>query len=147
MDSRSYKTISARKETSVGKWYVIDAEGQILGRLCTRIAHVLRGKHRPDFTPHVDLGDKVIVINASGVRVSGNKAEDKEYRRYTGYPGGLRTTIFKDMLANTPERVIEIAVKGMLPKNKLGRALYRKLHIYAGGEHPHQAQTPEVLNV
>lgn len=147
MDSRSYKTISARSETAVGKWYVIDAEGQVLGRLCSKVAHVLRGKHRPDFTPHVDLGDNVIVINASGIRVSGDKANAKEYVRYTGYPGGLRTTVFKDMLAKTPERVIEIGVKGMLPKNKLGRSMHRKLHVYAGGEHPHQAQTPEVLTV
>ena len=147
MDTRSYKTISAKKETAVGKWYVIDAEGQILGRLCTRIAHVLRGKHRPDFTPHVDCGDNVIVLNADKVRVSGDKAETKEYTRYSLYPGGLKKTVFKDMMATTPERIIETGVKGMLPKNKLGRGMFRKLHVYTGGEHPHQAQQPETLKV
>jgi large subunit ribosomal protein L13 len=147
MDSRSFKTISARKETAVGKWYVIDAEGQILGRLCTRVASVLRGKHRPDYTPHVDCGDKVIIINADKIRVTGNKENAKEYTRYTGYPGGLRITAFKNMLAKTPERVLEIGVRGMLPKNKLGRDLFRKLHVYAGSTHPHAAQQPEVLNV
>ena len=147
MDSRSYKTISAKKETAVGKWYVVDAEGQILGRLSTRIAHVLRGKHRPDFTPHVDCGDNVIVINAEKVRISGAKAQTKEYRRYTGYPGGLRLTSYREMLEKHPERIIEIAVKGMLPKTKLGKSMAGKLHIYPGSEHPHQAQKPEVLNV
>lgn len=147
MDSRSYKTISAKKETAVGKWYIVDAEGQILGRLCSKVAHVLRGKHRPDFTPHVDCGDNVIVINADKIRISGNKADNKEYVRYTGYPGGLRTKLFKDMKESTPERIIEIGVKGMLPKTKLGRGMYRKLHVYAGAEHPHQAQQPETLNV
>ena len=147
MDTRSYKTISARKETAVGKWYVVDAEDQILGRLCTRIAHVLRGKHRPDFTPHVDCGDNVIVINADKVRVSGSKAETKEYRRYSLYPGGLKTIIYKDLMDTIPERIIETAVKGMLPKNKLGRGMFRKLHVYTGTEHPHQAQKPETLKV
>lgn len=146
MDSRSYKTISARKETAVGKWYVVDADGKVLGRLCTAIAHVLRGKHRPDFTPHVDCGDHVIVINAEKVRVTGDKAETKEYSRYSNYPGGLKTTLYKDMMDTHPERIIEIAVKGMLPKNKLGRALYRKLHVYTGADHPHKAQQPETLN-
>ncbi len=147
MDSRSYKTLSAKKETAVGKWYVVDAEGQILGRLCSKVAHVLRGKHRPDYTPHVDCGDNVIVVNADKIRVTGDKADTKEYIRYTGYPGGLRTTLFKEMLNKTPERIIEIGVKGMLPKNKLGRGMFRKLHVFAGAEHPHQAQKPESLNV
>lgn len=147
MDSRSYKTISAKKETVVGKWYMVDAEGQVLGRICSQVAHILRGKHRPDFTPHVDCGDNVIVVNASKVRLTGNKQNTKEYTRYTGYPGGLRIRTFKGLLETAPERIIEAAVKGMLPKNKLGRALYRKLHVYAGPEHPHAAQKPETLNV
>lgn len=147
MDTRSYKTISANKETVVGKWYVIDAEGQVLGRLCTRIAHILRGKHRTDFTPHIDCGDNVIVLNADKVRVTGNKANAKEYTRFSLYPGGLKKVVFKDMLAVTPERVIETGVKGMLPKNKLGNGMFRKLHVYTGSEHPHQAQKPETLKV
>ncbi len=147
MDTRSYKTISAKKETAVGKWYIVDAEGQVLGRMCTQIAHVLRGKHRPDFTPHVDCGDHVIVINAAQVRVTGAKADDKEYKRHTLYPGGLRVSNFRDMQTKHPGRVVEIGVKGMLPKTKLGRAMFGKLHVYAGAEHPHQAQQPETLKV
>ena len=147
MDTRSYKTISAKKETAIGKWYVVDAEGQVLGRLCSKIAHVLRGKHRPDFTPHVDCGDCVIVLNADKVRITGIKADTKEYKRYTLYPGGLKKTSYKDMMATHPTRIIEIGVKGMLPKNKLGRGMFRKLYVYTGTEHPHQAQKPETLKV
>jgi large subunit ribosomal protein L13 len=147
MDTRSYKTVSAKKETAVGKWYIVDADGQVLGRLCTQIAHVLRGKHRPDFTPHVDCGDAVVVINAEKIRVTGDKMESKEYKHYSLYPGGLKTTIFKDMLAKHPERIIEIAVKGMLPKTKLGKGMFRKLYVYAGADHPHRAQQPETLKV
>jgi large subunit ribosomal protein L13 len=147
MDTLSYKTISAKKETAVGKWYIVDAEDQVLGRLSTQVAHVLRGKHRPDFTPHVDCGDNVIVINADKVRVTGDKAGTKEYRRYSLYPGGLKSIVYKDLMSKHPERIVEIAVKGMLPKNKLGRSLFRKLHVYAGAEHPHQAQKPESLKV
>jgi large subunit ribosomal protein L13 len=145
MDTRSYKTMSANKETAVGKWYIVDADGEVLGRLCTRIAHVLRGKHRPDFTPHVDCGDCVIVINADKVRVTGDKANQKEYTRFSLYPGGLKKVVYKDMMDVTPERIIETGVRGMLPKNKLGRGMFRKLYVYAGGEHPHQAQQPETL--
>ncbi len=147
MNTLSYKTLSAKKETAQGKWYIVDAENKVLGRLCTQIAHVLRGKHRPDYTPHVDCGDRVIVINADKVRVTGSKATDKEYIRHTGYPGGQRKTTFNKMQAAHPGRVIEIAVKGMLPKNKLARGMFRKLFVYAGAEHPHQAQQPEELKV
>lgn len=145
MDTLSYKTKSQRPEDVEPRWYVIDAEGQAVGRLCTRIATVIRGKHRPDYTPHVDCGDHVIVINAEKVRFTGNKLLDKNYIRYTGYPGGQRKESARDLLERKPEAVVENAVKGMLPKNKLGRAMFRKLHIYAGTEHPHAAQKPEIL--
>lgn len=146
MDTLSYKTISAKKEEVERKWYVVDAEGEVVGRLCSRIAHVLRGKHKPSYTPHVDCGDHVIVINAGKVRFTGNKAQQKEYQTYSGYPGGQKRRLAADMLAKRPERVIELAVKGMLPKNRLGRDMFRKLHVYAGPEHPHSAQQPETLS-
>lgn len=143
MDTLSYKTKSANSSTVDQKWYVIDAEGEIVGRLATRIASVLRGKHKPDFTPHVDTGDYVIVVNADKVRFTGDKLDDKEYQRYTGYPGGLRRRTAREMLAKRPDQVLELAVKGMLPKTKLGRAMIKKLFLYAGGSHPHVAQKPE----
>ncbi len=147
MNTLSYKTVSANKETVQKEWIVIDAENQILGRLATRVANVLRGKHKPSFTPHVDCGDNVIIINAEKVRLTGKKLTDKVYVRHTGYPGGQRFATPKEVLAKFPIRVIEHAVKGMLPKNKLGAELYRNLHVYAGTEHQHEAQQPKVVNL
>jgi len=129
------------------KWYVIDATDKTLGRLSTEIATRLRGKHKPIYTPHVDCGDFIIVINAEKVKVTGNKASQKVYRHHTGYMGGLRERSYKEMLAKHPERIIEKAVKGMLPKNSLGSQMYRKLKVYAGPEHDHQAQKPELLEL
>jgi large subunit ribosomal protein L13 len=146
MDSLSFKTISANKHTVTKKWVVIDAEGQVLGRLSSRIAAILRGKHKVDFTPHVDCGDNVIVINAAKVRLTGRKMENKEYVRYSLYPGGQRFTPVKLLLDKHPERVIMHAVKGMLPKNKLGAQILRNLRVYGGSEHPHDAQEPIVLS-
>ncbi len=146
MDTLSYKTRSTKREEVERKWYIIDAEGEIVGRLCSRIAHVLRGKHKPSYTPHVDCGDYVIVINADKVRFSGLKMDQKEYVRYTGYPGGQRKATPRDLLAKKPEAIIENAVKGMLPKNRLGRRMFQKLFVYAGEEHPHAAQKPEPFN-
>jgi large subunit ribosomal protein L13 len=146
VDTLSYKTKSAKKEEVEPKWFVIDAEGEVVGRLCSRIAHVLRGKHKPSYTPHVDCGDNIIVINADKVRFTGQKIDQKEYLRYTGYPGGQRSATPRDLMAKKPEQIIENAVKGMLPKNRLGRAMYKKLFVYAGPEHPHEAQKPEPLS-
>jgi large subunit ribosomal protein L13 len=129
------------------RWWVVDAEGKVLGRLASEIAQILRGKHKPMFTPHLDTGDHVIVINAAKIRLTGNKAEAKAYFRHTGYIGGERFTPFKEMLARHPDRVIDLAVKGMLPKNNLGRLMRRKLKVYAGPEHPHAAQQPERLEI
>ena len=143
VDTLSYKTKSANAATVNQKWYVVDAEGEVVGRLATRIATVLRGKHKPDYTPHVDTGDFVIVINADKVRFTGSKRDDKEYQRYTGYPGGLRRRTAKEMLAKRPEMIMELAIKGMLPKTKLGRAMIKKLFLYTAGTHPHSAQKPE----
>lgn len=143
MNTRSYNTASARNEDVKRDWYVVDATGQTAGRLFTRIASVLRGKHKPSFTPHIDTGDNVIVINAEKIRFTGNKVLQKEYQRYSGYPGGRRTETVASMLNRKPEYVIEHGVKGMLPKNKLGRAMYKKLFVYAGDKHPHMAQKPQ----
>ncbi len=129
------------------KWYTVDAEGQVLGRLATRVASILRGKEREQFTPFLDLGDHVIVVNASKIRITGNKLEQKFYRHYSGYPGGLSETALRRMLEEKPERVIREAVVGMLPKNKLGKALAKKLLIYADGKHPHEAQKPEAIRL
>ena len=145
MDTLSYKTKSQRKEDVERKWYIVDAEGEVLGRMCTKITDVLRGKHRPEYTPHVDCGDNVIVINAEKVRLTGNKMDQKEYIRYSGYPGGQKRTTAKELQAKKPEALIENAVRGMIPKNRLGRTMIKKLFVYAGSEHPHQAQKPEVL--
>ncbi|MCC7297581.1 MAG: 50S ribosomal protein L13 [Bacteroidia bacterium] len=138
----TYKTVSANRATVTKKWYIVDAEGQNLGRMASRIAFVIRGKNKPDFTPHVDCGDNIIVINAEKVQLTGDKMENREYLRHTGYPGGQRSTLAKDM---KPTRLIEGAVKGMLPKNRLGRRLFTNLYVYEGTEHNHQAQQPEIL--
>lgn len=141
------KTISAKPETVKRDWYVVDAAGKTLGRMAAEIAYRLRGKHKPEYTPHVDTGDYIVVINASQVRVTGNKARDKMYHRHTGYPGGLKSVNFTQLMEKAPERVIESAVKGMLPRGPLGRAMFRKLKVYAGNEHPHAAQQPQELNI
>ena len=134
-----------RKEDVTRRWFIVDAEGQVLGRLCTRIATVLRGKHRPEYTPHVDTGEYVIVINADKVKLTGKKELVKIYQNYSGYPGGLRELTATEVRARRPERLIESAVKGMLPKNKLANAMFGKLWVYAGPDHPHAAQKPEPL--
>ncbi|MDO5506512.1 MAG: 50S ribosomal protein L13 [Pseudoxanthomonas suwonensis] len=141
------KTFSAKAQTVERDWYVVDAEGKTLGRLCTEIARRLRGKHKPVYTPHVDTGDYIIVINAEKIGVTGNKLQDKKYHRFTGYIGNLKTETLAQALERHPERVIETGVKGMLPKNPLGRAMYRKLKVYAGAEHPHAAQQPQPLEI
>ncbi|MCL4638124.1 MULTISPECIES: 50S ribosomal protein L13 [Olivibacter] len=145
MNTLSYKTVSANKNTVNKEWIVVDAEGEILGRLSSQIAKVIRGKHKPTYTPHVDCGDNVIVINADKIKLTGNKLGEKQYVSYTGYPGGQRFISPKELLAKHPTRVIEKAVRGMLPKNRLGRALYRNLFVYAGPEHPHAAQNPKTV--
>jgi len=141
------KTYSAKAETVRRDWYVIDATEKTLGRLSTEIARRLRGKHKPEYTPHVDTGDYIVVINAEKVKVTGNKTTDKMYHHHTGYPGGLKSISFDKLIDKAPERVIETAVKGMLPKNPLGREMYRKLKVFAGNEHPHTAQQPKVLDI
>ncbi|MEO7200951.1 MAG: 50S ribosomal protein L13 [Dokdonella sp.] len=141
------KTFSAKAETVQRDWYVVDATNKTLGRLSTELAYRLRGKHKPIFTTHVDTGDFIVVVNADKIAVTGNKMEDKKYHRFTGYVGNLKTTALKDLLADHPERVLEIAVKGMLPKNPLGRAMFRKLKVYAGPNHPHSAQQPQALDI
>ncbi len=141
------KTISAKPETVKRDWYVVDAAGKTLGRLSTEIARRLRGKHKAEYTPHVDTGDYIVVINAEKVRVTGNKAKDKVYYRHTGFPGGLKSMSFEKMIDHAPERVIELAVTGMMPKNPLGRAMLSKLKIYAGSSHPHAAQQPIQLDI
>ena len=145
MDTLSYKTISANKATVTKEWVIVDATDQTLGRLGAKVAKLLRGKYKPNFTPHVDCGDNVIVINADKVRFTGNKFSQKEYVSYTGYPGGQRFISPKDLMAKHPTRVVEKAVRGMLPKNKLGNAIFKNLYVYAGGEHPHAAQNPKTI--
>ena len=141
------KTYNARNETATHNWYIVDAANKTLGRLSSEIAKRLRGKHKPEYTPHVDTGDYIVVINAELIKVTGNKAKDKVYYSHSGYPGGLKEITFEKLLAKHPERVLEIAIKGMLPKNPLGRAMYRKLKVYAGTEHPHTAQQPQALDL
>lgn len=141
------KTYSAKPGEVDADWYLIDAEGKTLGRLATEVAHRLRGKHKPQYTPHVDTGDHIVVINAEKVRVTGNKLEDKKYYRHSGVPGNLKEMSLREKLDKKPEEVIELAVKGMLPRNPLGRAMYRKLRVYKGTEHPHQAQQPQTLEI
>lgn len=143
MDTLSYKTKSERKEDVQRNWYVVDAEGLPLGRISSKIATVLRGKHKPSYTPHVDCGDNVIVINADKVKLTGNKKARKVYITHSGYPGGQKQRTASEMLDKQPHRVVEIAVKGMLPKNKLGRAMIKKLFVYTSAEHPHGAQKPQ----
>ncbi len=141
------KTFTAKNETVQRDWYVVDAAGQTLGRLATEIASRLRGKHKPEYTPHVDTGDYIVVINAEQVRVTGNKTSDKIYYSHSGFPGGIKEISFEKLIAKAPERVLEAAVKGMLPRNPLGRDMYRKLKVYAGTNHPHAAQQPQELKI
>ena len=147
MDSLSYKTVFVNAATAQKEWYVIDAEGEVLGRLASQIAKILRDKNKPSFTPHADCGDNVIVINAEKVRLTGKKMTDKVYVHHTGYPGGQRFATPAERLVNKPEFLIENAVKGMLPKTRLGVALLKNLKVYAGSEHPHEAQTPKVIKL
>ncbi|GAB3214675.1 50S ribosomal protein L13 [Pseudaeromonas pectinilytica] len=141
------KTFVAKPETVKRDWYVVDAEGKTLGRIATEIASRLRGKHKPEYTPHVDTGDYIVVINAEKVAVTGKKASDKMYYSHSGFPGGIKSISFEKLIDRKPEMVIEAAVKGMLPKGPLGRAMFRKLKVYAGGEHNHAAQQPQVLDI
>lgn len=147
LNTLSYKTKSANKATVNKEWLVVDAEGQALGRLASRVAILLRGKHKPNFTPHVDCGDNVIIINAEKVQLSGNKWNDKTYVRHTGYPGGQRELTASELFDRDPSRVVEKAVKGMLPKNRLGADLFRNLKVYVGSEHKHDAQNPKAINL
>ena len=141
------KTFSAKPETVRRDWFVVDADGKTLGRLATEIARRLRGKHKPEYTPHVDTGDYIVVVNAEKIRVTGNKLKDKMYHRYTGYIGNLKSMSLQDVLDKSPERALELAVKGMLPRNPLGRKMLSKLRVYAGPEHEHQAQQPQTLEI
>lgn len=147
MDTLSYKTKSANKATVVKQWFIIDANEAVLGRLASKAAFVLRGKHKPDYTPHVDCGDNIIIINAEKVALTGKKMTDKVYVRHTGHPGGQRFATPIELLAKKPESVIEKAIRGMLPKTKLGDAIYRNLHVFVGSSHPHEAQKPQLLNL
>ena len=147
MDTLSYKTISANKSTVNKLWVLVDAEGQTLGRLASKVAILLRGKHKPNFTPHVDCGDNVIIINASKINLTGKKWEDKKYIRYTGYPGGQRSLSANQLFAKNPSSIIEKSVKGMLPKNKLGSALFRNLYVYNDSNHTQEAQKPVSINL
>ena len=141
------KTYTAKPAEVRREWFVIDATDKVLGRLASEIARRLRGKHKPEFTPHVDTGDHIVVINAEKIKVTGNKANAKTYWRHSGFPGGIKSETFKELVNDHPERIIETAVKGMLPKNPLGRQMIKKLHIYAGAEHRHQAQQPQTLDI
>lgn len=147
MDTLTYKTISANKETVNKEWVLVDAENEVLGRLASIVAKMIRGKYKTNFTPHVDCGDNVIIINAEKVRLTGNKMTDKQYVRHTGYPGGQRFTTPRELLAKKPTFIIEKAVKGMLPKNRLGAVLLSNLHVYTGNEHPHAAQQPKEVKL
>jgi large subunit ribosomal protein L13 len=147
VDTLSYKTVSANKATVNKEWVLVDADGQNLGRLASKVAKLLRGKHKPNFTPHVDCGDNVIVVNAEKINLTGNKWNDKTYIRYTGYPGGQRSLSANEMFDKDPTRLVEKSVKGMLPKNKLGSQLFRNLHVVVGPEHKFQAQKPKVVDL
>jgi large subunit ribosomal protein L13 len=147
VNTLSYKTISANKATVKKEWVLLDAEGQTLGRLASKVAKIIRGKHKTNYTPHVDCGDNVIVINSEKVVLTGNKMTDKQYIRYTGYPGGQRFTSPEELMAKHPERLVEKAVRGMLPKNRLGRELFRNLKVVVGTKHDHEAQKPKVINI
>lgn len=146
MDTLSYKTVSANKATVLKEWLLVDADGQTLGRLASEVAKLLRGKHKPSFTPHVDCGDNVIIINASNINLTGNKWADKTYIRHTGYPGGQRSLTATEMYKKDPTRLVEKAVKGMLPKNKLGAEIFRNLKVYADANHGQEAQKPRAIN-
>ena len=141
------KTFSAKAEDVSRDWFIVDAADKTLGRLASEIAHRLRGKHKAEYTPHVDTGDYIVVVNAEKIRVTGAKTTDKMYHHHTGYPGGLKSISFEKLIEKAPERVIQKAVKGMLPRNPLGRAMFKKLKVYAGAEHPHSAQQPQALNI
>lgn len=141
------KTYSAKNETAQRDWYVVDAADKILGRLASDIASRLRGKHKPEYTPHVDTGDYIVVVNCEKIRVTGKKASDKIYYHHTGYPGGIKGISFEKLMEKAPQRVLEKAVKGMLPRGPLGREMFRKLKVYAGADHPHTAQQPQQLNI
>jgi large subunit ribosomal protein L13 len=147
VNTLSYKTKFANENNFTRNWFVVDAEGEILGRLASKVANVIRGKYKADFTPHFNSGDKVIVLNAEKIRLTGNKMNQKVYIRHTGYPGGVRKTLAKDMLAKKPEEMIRMAVKGMLPKNRLQKVYLKNLHVYKGIDHPHQAQKPVELEI
>ncbi|MBQ0123191.1 MAG: 50S ribosomal protein L13 [Bacteroidales bacterium] len=147
MDTLSYKTISANKATADKKWVVIDATDQVLGRLASRVALILRGKNKALYTPHADCGDNVIIINAAKVRLTGNKMTDKQYVRHTGYPGGQRFSTPEELMAKKPTAVVQNAIKGMLPKTRLGADLFRNLYVYEGAEHPHEAQKPKTITL
>lgn len=147
MDALSYKTISANKATVNKNWVIVDAQNEPLGRLASKVAYLIRGKHKTNFTPHVDCGDNVIVINAEKVKLTGNKWDDKKYITYSGYPGGQKIASAREVMRKKPIHMIEKSVKGMLPKSKLGNAIYKNLHVYAGSEHPHEAQQPKELKV
>ena len=141
------KTFSAKPQDVRSDWFVVDATDKVLGRLATEVARRLRGKHKPEYTPHVDTGDYIVVVNAEKIRVTGNKEEDKIYHHHTGYPGGIKSVKLTDVRAKNPTRIVEKAVKGMLPKNSLGRAMLSKLRVYAGSDHEHQAQQPKILEI
>ncbi len=147
MNTLSYKTVSANKATVNKEWLIVDAEGEVLGRLASKVAKLIRGKHKPNFTPHVDCGDNVVVINAEKIQLTGKKWTDKIYMRHTGYPGGQRTLSATEVFDKNPIRLVENAVKGMLPKNKLGRAIHKNLYVYVGNEHKHEAQKPKTINL
>lgn len=147
MNTISYKTVSANKETADKKWVLVDAEGQTLGRMASKVAYLLRGKHKPNFTPHADCGDYVVIVNAGKVVLSGNKKAEKEYVRHTGFPGGQRFSTPDELLRKQPIKVVENSIKGMLPKNRLGRELFRNLHVYEGAEHKQEAQQPQTLDL
>lgn len=147
MDTLSYKTVSANSATVNKEWLVVDARNEVLGRLASKVAYLLRGKHKTNYTPHVDCGDNVIVINAEKIRLTGQKKTAKKYIRHTGYPGGQRVTTPQELLEKKPEAVVEKAVKGMLPGNRLGSAIFKNLYVYAGEEHKHEAQKPKTINL
>jgi len=147
MDTLSYKTVSANKATVVKEWVLVDAENEVLGRLASKVALILRGKLKPSYTPHVDCGDNVVIINAEKIRLTGNKMADKEYIRHSGYPGGQRSLTAEQLMSRNPIAMVEKAVKGMLPKNRLGSVLYKNMHVYAGAEHKNEAQQPKKINL
>lgn len=147
MDTISYKTVSANDATVKKEWFLIDADGETLGRLASVVAKILRGKYKPSFTPHVDTGDNVVIINAEKIVLTGKKMTDKQYIRHTGYPGGQRVTTPAEVLKKFPERIIENAVRGMLPKNRLGRKIFKNMFVYTGENHKHEAQKPKSLNI